>query len=272
MAPQTIVRQVTTKQLNAATEPALEIRALALEHMLAAVARTPAESQPFPHFFVEGLLPDDLYRELIASLPDERLYQAFSYSKHATNGQSNRGRFGLTSADLDGLHGRQQWLWRGVRDALGSAEFKSAVFERLSEGLAYRLGIAPREAAATPGYPLPELFRETAGYEIKPHPDTRRKLVTMQVSLAADDGQRGMGTEFYRRSLNPLAMLREPRGFDVVKRMPFVPNAAYAFVVLNTLRLKSWHGRTRIDGRCGVRNSILNIWYARPEDGNPELG
>lgn len=272
MAPQTIVRQAPLEQTRAAGNSAVEVRAYALEHMLAALVRTPAESQPFPHFFVAGLLPDDLYRELIASLPDERLYKAFSYSKHSSDGQSNRGRFGLTSADLEQLHGRQHGLWRGVRDALGSAEFKSAVFERLSQGLAYRLGTTPAEAAATPGYPLPELFRETAGYEIKPHPDTRRKLVTMQVSLAADDSQRAMGTEFYRRSLNPLAMLREPRGFDVVKQMAFVPNAAYAFVVLNTLRLKSWHGRTRIDGLCGVRNSILNIWYAKREDGNSELG
>ncbi len=186
-------------------------------------------------------------------------------------GVSNRGCFGLTNANVEDLLGRQQSLWLGVRDALGAPQFKQAVFEKLSVGLAYRLGLAPHEAAQTPGYPLPELFRETSGYRIKPHPDTRRKLVTMQIALPEDDSHPDIGTEFYRRSLNPLAMLREPRGFEVAKRAPFLPNVAYAFVVINTLRLRSWHGRTPLDEGLAVRNTILNIWYAKAEDANADL-
>jgi hypothetical protein len=53
--------------------------------------------------------------------------------------------------------------------------------------------------------------------------------------------------------------------------MDFLPNTAYAFAVLNTFRLKSWHGRTAIPAGLGDRNSILNIWYARVEDANAEL-
>jgi hypothetical protein len=248
-----------------------EVAAGALRHMLGAVAAVAVEREPFPHFIVEGLFPHDLYQEMLAALPDARLYEAFSYRKHANEGVSNRGRFGLEAQALNQLLGRQRSLWLGVRDALGSPELKRAVFGRLADGLAYRLGIEPREAAEWPGYPKPELFRETQGYTIKPHPDTRRKLVTMQIALPADEAQRDLGTEFYRRSYNPLALLREPRGFEVCKRAPFLPNAAYAFVVLNTLRRKSWHGRTTLDATAGVRNSILNIWYANPEDGNPEI-
>jgi hypothetical protein len=184
---------------------------------------------------------------------------------------SNRGKFALSNTNLDHLLGRQRSLWLAVRDALASPQFKAAVFERLAGGLAYRFGISPEKAAATPGYPLPELFRETKGYTIKPHPDTRRKVVTMQIALPEDDHQRDIGTEFYRRSWNPLAMLREPRGFEVVKRAPFLPNMAYAFVVINSLRLKSWHGRTRLPGGLGARNSILNIWYAQAKDANADI-
>lgn len=239
--------------------------------MLTAVDRAWYDAAPFPHFVVEGLFPDDLYGEILASLPDAELYDPVSYEKHAEAGKSNRGKFGLTDQCIERLSGRQWSLWMGVRDALGAPEFKRAVFNRLSAGLAFRFGTSRAEAAETPGYALPELLRETEGYRIKPHPDTRRKLVTMQIALPADDSQADLGTEFYRRSLNPAALLREPRGFDIVKRSPFLPNVAYAFAVINTMRLRSWHGRTKLAGNVGVRNTILNIWYAKAEDANQDL-
>jgi hypothetical protein len=94
----------------------------------------------------------------------------------------------------------------------------------------------------------------------------------MQISLAADAEHPHFGTEFYRRSLQPGHWLREPRGFEVVKTMPYVPNAAYAFVVLNSLRLKSWHGRSTLASSGeAVRVTILNIWYEAAENGNQDL-
>lgn len=269
MTPQAVLER---RRATIATDSARhEIREAALAHMVAAVAAARVDDDPSPHFFVAGILPTDIYDELVDALPEPGLYEAFGYEKHATAGRSNRGKFALSNESLAQLSGRQQSLWLGVRDALGSPQFKAAVFERLAGGLAYRFGVEREAAAATPGYPLPELFRETQGYTIKPHPDTRRKLVTMQIALPTDASQRELGTEFYRRSWNPLALMREPRGFEIVKQAPFVPNAAYAFVVINTLRHKSWHGRTRLSHASGVRNTILNIWYSDAEKANADL-
>lgn len=248
-----------------------EIRRAALSHMLEAVERAWLDERPFPHFLVEGLFPDDIYSEMLAALPDPALYTPVSYERHANHGISNRGKFGLTEDYISQLSHRQRALWTAVRDALGSPEFKAAVFQRLSLGLTYRYGTDQAHAADVPGYALPELLRETKGYRIKPHPDTRRKVVTMQIALPEDNSRPNLGTEFYQRSWSPLAMLREPRGFEVAKQSPFLPNMAYAFVVLNTLRHKSWHGRTTLHGDSGVRNTILNIWYCKREDANREI-
>lgn len=261
----------TTSASRLLSEQQVEFCTKVKAHMIDAVRRAPLATDPFPHFIAENMFPDDVYRRLIASFPSPDCYRVFSYSKHAPGGVSNRGRFGLSNEELAALPDEQRSLWMVVRDALGSPEFKQAVFDRLAVGLAYRFGVSNDEAAKVDGYPLPELFRETSGYRIKPHPDTRHKLVTMQIALPSDDSQREIGTEFYRRSVNPLTMLREPRGFEVVKRAPFLPNMGYAFVVINALRLKSWHGRTELAGQSGVRNTILNIWYAKPEDGNQDL-
>lgn len=248
-----------------------EIHERSLKHMVSAVALAAAESDPFPHVIVHGLFPDDVYGQMLSLLPEASAYEPFAYEKHSTEGASNRGRFKLTDNAIDRLSDRQRSLWLGVRDALGSPEFKTAVFHKLRTGLAYRFGVSEGEASQVPGYPLPELFRETKGYSIKPHPDTRRKVVTMQIALPADASQDGLGTEFYRRSLNPMHLFREPRGFETVKQAPFLPNVGYAFSVINSLGLKSWHGRTTLSGETGVRNTILNIWYASAADANPDL-
>ena len=89
--------------------------------------------------------------------------------------------------------------------------------------------------------------------------------------VATDASQEELGTEFYRRSLKPSAWLRDPKGFETVKTTPFLPNAAFAFAVLNTMRVKSWHGRTALTANSGTRNSLLNIWYADAHRANREI-
>ena len=158
-----------------------------------------------------------------------------------------------------------------MRQAFGASSLKRAVYEKVSTGLAFRFGMAESDVNQLDGYALPELFRELSSYRIKPHPDTRRKVVTMQISLPCDNSQRQLGTEFYKRSLNPLTMLREPRGFDIVKCTPYLPNSAYCFSVLNKVSWKSWHGRSTLPANSGIRNSILNIWYQNADDANLDL-
>lgn len=243
-----------------------------LPHMLEAVASTRVESDPFPHMHIRNLFPDHIYTELLQLLPSQEQYEPFGYDKAIKNpADANRFRFRLEQSCLNQLSSEQQQFWRTIRSALGSAEFKQAVFNKLRDGLAFRYGCSPDEAAELPGFALPELYHETEGYQIKPHPDTRKKVVTMQIALPEDESQSQLGTEFYRRSMNPAHWLREPRGFEIVKAMPFLPNCAYAFVVLNTVRVKSWHGRSSLAREWGVRNSILNIWYQKAEHGNREL-
>lgn len=241
-------------------------------HMVRAVASTPALAEPFPHFSVTGFFPSDVYEELLSLLPEPAMYDTVAYDATVAADQAtNRRRFSLLSKSLHRLATRQETFWLTVRSALGSELLKRTVYEKLRNGLAFRYGCRPAEAAQLPGFALPDLYHETQGYTIKPHPDTRRKVVTMQVALPRDNSQSHLGTEFYERSFSPASFLRDPKGFNIVKTLPFTPNTASAFVVLNTLRLRSWHGRSKLGGDCGVRNSILNIWYASADDANPEI-
>jgi hypothetical protein len=257
-----------------------DIKNRALAHMVEQVNSTPAEREPFPHFIVHEIFPAAVYREMLSLLPDQSFYKTFNRSKSSESAikrlmrmqrwSGDRARFKLTNASIDRLSGRERSFWLGVRDALGAPEFKAAVFTRLREGLALRFGDG-EDVAKLPGYALPELFRETSGYRIEPHPDTDSKVVTMQIALPPDNTQERLGTQFYRRSLSPRHLFTEPRGFEVAKQVPFLPNVAYAFVVMNATDPKSWHGRTTLRGEVGVRNTILNLWFADSARGNRDI-
>ena len=250
----------------------LSLRKLCLDHLAAAIDDAPALIEPFPHFRVKGFFPDDVYQDVLRLLPATALYEPFGYGKHhGAKGESNRMRFRLSSESLKRLGPRRRSFWLTIRSVLGSVELKTLAFEKVAAGLAYRYAIDPADVALLPGFALPELFHERGGYAIAPHPDTRKKVVTMQIALPRDDSQRELGTEFYARSLRPLSLIRPPRGFTIVRRMDFLPNTAYAFAVVNTFRLKSWHGKTAIPACLGNRDSILNIWYAKVENANAEL-
>jgi hypothetical protein len=241
-------------------------------HVLQSVGNAELSIVPFPHVLIGKFFPDAVYEEILANLPPDATYDPFNYRKHGrSNGSMTRFRFVLTRPYLSRVSDRLQQFWLGVRDTLACRDVKRAVFRKLAAGLTFRYSVPESQAPDLPGYPELFLVRETAGYRIAPHPDTRRKVVTMQIALPANDAQRDLGTEFYRLSMNPLALAREPHGFEIVKRSPFLPNAAYAFSVLNTLTWKSWHGRTTLAANSGVRNSLLNIWYEKPEFGNPEV-
>lgn len=248
------------------------LRRRILDHVVAAVEATPLLTDPFPHFVTSGFFPSDVYKRLLESFPPEASFEAFQYEKFSNNdGESNRKRFRFENACLNQLPPSMQEFWYAVRAALGSVELKHTVFDKLTDGLAFRYGCRPGDVEDLPGFALPELFRETAGYRIKPHPDTRKKVVTMQIALPGDTNQKSLGTEFYRRTLRPSAWVRDPKGFDIVKTMPFLPNTVYAFVVLNTIRLKSWHGKSTLGASSGTRHSILNIWYEKVEHANAEI-
>ena len=138
------------------------------------------------------------------------------------------------------------------------------MFNKLSIGLSARFKIPAGRAADVEAYPSPTLLCESAGYSIAPHPDTRKKVVTMQLALPETDAQRELGTALYRRCVTQLRHV--PRGFIKVKQFPFLPNSAYAFVVLNQLGCKSWHGRERLTHDQGERRTILNVYGTKPNE------
>jgi hypothetical protein len=252
---------------TAMTPTARQVAARVLEHLVGRIADTPALDDPFGHFYLTDVLQADVYAQLLAHFPDPGRYVPAAERHYKSDGGFVRSQLPLTVGVLDTLPSAGRELWRGLAAALTDPALKRAVFTRLAPDLAYRYAVPLDQAGDLPGFSRPTLYREIDGFEIPPHPDTRKKVVTMHLYLPADLSQVGLGTALYRRRPLALPVGPWPRRFARVKQFEFRPNSGYAFVVNNTLLKKSWHGRERLPAGAGVRNTLLNTFYASPRDG-----
>jgi hypothetical protein len=240
------------------------IRNEVLSHLLAMLQRTVIVNEPFTHCYFEQVFPEAMYPDLLAALPDTEQY-GLSRTK-SDDGYYTRRNFQLDAESLARLDEPGRSLWAGASAALCSSEYQQALFDKLSVGLARRFGIDESRVGQLKVYPRPALYRDLPGYEITPHPDTRKKIVTTQLFLPSDDSRPHLGTCLYRSRLESLRGLLSWGGrFERFKQFPFHANSGYAFVVTNSpLRPKSWHGceKTPADGR--VRDTLLHIYYSEP--------
>ena len=216
-------------------------------------------SKPYPHMAFENFWPEAFYRELLQKRPDEQNY--FQMNKDNT-----RRQFTLFDGSCDAGDDERRQLWRRVSDVLSAPEIEAALRQKLDEGLRLREK-GSKEGWPVKMYPRPVLYSDYDGYAIKPHPDTRKKVLTMLIYMPEDDSQRDLGTTIYK--ISPMGVFRwKSYGLVEDKTMPFLPNSGCAFVVIhprhNLLR-SSWHGRDAIPAAPEKpRFSILNAYYAKP--------
>jgi hypothetical protein len=231
----------------------------ALECATSAILNAQSFEAPYPLILFRGFFPDKLYRRLLERFPaSDRFVQL--------NGEGTRRQFNLYDDRTDPGSEEGRAAWSIVRRVLSSPEVASALRTKLDAGFRIRAK-GSREAWPIPMFPRPVLYADLDGYAIKPHPDTRRKVLTMQIYLPADDAQRELGTTIYK--ISPMGVFAW-RSYGLVKdkTLPFLPNTGYAFVVIHpaySLLKSSWHGREAISVPVErPRLSILNTYYREP--------
>jgi hypothetical protein len=171
------------------------------------------------------------------------------------DGKSTRDLFPLTPDNLRNLGSDTAKFWSSVVRAATDGGFKRAVFAKLAPDIADRFGISETQVPDLECVHDVILFRDTEDYRIKPHPDGLNKIVTMQFYLPPDSTTLELGTSLFRHQRGLLGGT-----FHEVKRFPFRPNSAYAFAVSDSATRKSWHGRDRLVGFSGVRNTLMVLF------------
>jgi hypothetical protein len=119
------------------------------------------------------------------------------------------------------------------------AKFRRALEERFGKP-AERIGF----------FPIPILLRDQPGYRIGIHSDVKKKAITVQFYLPADERQRHIGTIFHESNTG--------EGAERTTQMPFMPSSGYAFPVSLT---KSWHSAAATKLEDGERVSMMVTYY-----------
>ena len=213
---------------------------------------------PFPHIFFRDFFPAEVYGDLLSCLP----VNGFDNIKS----DGTRTALRIYGENIERIEPEVRDLWKAVSIMLTSREVEQAIRRRLRDGLAIR---ARGDRLKTPDelrlVAKPVVYRDVDGYEIKPHPDARKKVVTMQLYCPPDETQKELGTTLYKASARGL-LHPSSYGLEPVKTLPFLPNVGYAFVVLkayHSLFGMSWHGRPKIKTTVSrPRISLLNTFYA----------
>lgn len=246
--------------LSASSSPYDEL----ISHAVRSLDQAEHFSSPFPHIFFRDFFPKDFYERMIRAYPAD-----VEYEKITQDGRRTALR--LYGEHVERLEDQVRETWDAVSAVLTSAEVAGAIRRRLADGLEIRrrgdkfASVEDLQLVAKP-----VLYRDTDGYQIKPHPDARKKVITMQLYCPPDEKQTDMGTTLYRASLKGLT---KPGSYflEPVKTFPFIPNVGYAFVVLkayHSLRKISWHGRPAITTAIDrPRMSILNTFYVNENVG-----
>jgi len=224
-------------------------------HALASIEAADHFAAPFPHIVFRDFFPPDLYQHLTQSLPAQG-YEPIT-------GSGTRVALRLYGDNLDKIDPALRPTWAAVSRIMTSKNIEQAIRRKLHRALEIRArGDKVRSVEELQLVAKPVLYRDIDGYQIKPHPDTRKKVVTMQLYCPADSSQEALGTTLYRASLKGLLHVSS-YCLEPVKTIPFLPNLGYAFVVLkayHSLSGMSWHGRPPIE-TDRQRISILNSFY-----------
>ena len=207
---------------------------------------------PFTHAFVEDVLPDDLYRELVARAPQ------------AEPAHWKGSRFYPDRANVPLERGDEAACWTEVRALMMQRKFQDVVVEGLGAGGLFR------ELQRT-GHHLTgnvKLTFDRRNYVLGPHRDHVSRFISCLFFLPFSDGNPEIGTSIYR----PLKAIEyfdwgrhHPfEEFELLKTFPYKPNACLAFLNFG----KPYHGVQKVQTDA-MRRLLQYTLYITP-DGKPQ--
>lgn len=200
----------------------------ARRHAIYQVAHAPLRAYPFPHVFVEDILPAGFYRRLLANLPGIRAYDR----DEGAAAERVEGRRSIKGArrGCNRMDAERAGFWASTFEAFDHVEFGGWLTAKFYETISERLGLG-NAAAHTDLDTRVTLVRDTQPGPLQPHASVPGRVLTAVFQFARDDRRDDLGTSLYvPREGAPMPGADADReAFDLVTTLPFRPNSLLAF-------------------------------------------
>ncbi len=200
-----------------------------LAHVAARLRAAEVVAEPYPHYYLEQVFPEDYYRELLRHLPESAVYEnlfevttlKLDHFRHRDQRDFNEG---WTKALPAGL----REFWEDFNRWFLGPELAQAVLDSFSAQLGGDKKPLPEVAVES------QLIRHRAGYFLGPHSDLYTKLVVLLIYLAPDESASHLGTSLYVPKEPgfhcPAGTHHQFEDFVRVKTVPYRPNSLLAFL------------------------------------------
>jgi hypothetical protein len=203
-----------------------------LAHVVARLRTPEVILDPYPHYYLENVFPDDYYRELLRHLPGSATYQnLFEVTDYKLDHFRHRDQRDLREGWTAELPCEIKEFWDGFSEWFLGQELAGAVLDSFDAPLRARYG--GRESWPEVSVE-PQLIRHRAGYFLGPHSDLYTKIVVLLIYLAPDESGAHLGTSLYRPKEQGFAC-RDSKHYPFedfvrVKTAPYRPNSMLAFL------------------------------------------
>src|SRR4026208_836964 len=201
-------------------------------HFIERLRSARVEADPFPHYYIEGVFPDDYYKELLRHLPSSNIYEnLYEVTSLTLDHFRHRYQRDLNAGWTEALPPELQQFWNSFNEWFLSAQLAEAVLESFAEPLRPRIG----EKTSWPEVSVEAQFiRHRPGYFLGPHSDLYTKLVVLLLYLPPDNRAEKLGTSLFRPKVEgfscPDSNHYPFEDFIRVKTAPYRPNSLLAFV------------------------------------------
>jgi hypothetical protein len=211
-----------------------------LAHVVARLRASEVVLEPYPHYYLENVFPDDYYQALLRHLPGSSVYQnLFEVTDYKLDHFRHRDQRDLNEGWTERLPEEIKVFWDSFNEWFLGPDLARAVIDSFASQMRERFG----EKQSWPEVSVEsQLIRHRAGYFLGPHSDLYTKLVVLLIYLAPDESAAHLGTSLYRpkdsKFTCPDSIHYPFEDFVRVKTAPYKPNSLLAFLRSD----RSFHG------------------------------
>ena len=200
-----------------------------LTHFVSRLREARVLLEPYPHFCLDHIFPDEYYRALLRNLPSSTSYEnLYEVTTLKLDHFRHRDQRDMNEGWTDALPPEQKEFWNSFDSWFLGEELAQAVLQTFPEQMHARFG-AQWPAVSVES----QLIRHRPGYFLGPHSDLHTKLVVLLIYLAPDDSTAHLGTSLYRPKdpsfSCPNSTHYQFEDFINVKTAPYKPNSLLAF-------------------------------------------